>query len=88
MMLSPLLHLFGERTFMPDFSKLARFSPRCFVPDDFDPADWPQNETLYDKLIETNLATVSARMRDGTWSCGRALPARIMRWKADCGSAV
>ena len=45
---------------MPDFSRLARFSPRRFVPDDFDPADWPQNETLYDKLSETNLATVPA----------------------------
>jgi oligoendopeptidase F len=43
---------------MPDFSRLARYTPRRFVPDDFNPAAWPQLETLYDKLIEQNLTTV------------------------------
>ncbi len=45
---------------MPDFSRLTRFMPRQFVPDQFDAAAWPQIESLYDQLIETNLASVPA----------------------------
>jgi oligoendopeptidase F len=45
---------------MPDFSRLARFAARRFVPDAFNPADWSQLETLYDQLIEQNLATPDA----------------------------
>lgn len=60
---------------MPDFSRLTRHLPRQFVPADFNPADWPQIETLYDKLIETNLAdapTLEEFLRD--WNeLGRAL---------------
>ena len=45
---------------MPNFANLQRYEPRRFVPDDFNPADWPQIETLYDRLVEANLATVEA----------------------------
>ncbi len=45
---------------MPDFSQLPRYSARRFVPDEFDAAQWTQIETLYDQLIERDLANESA----------------------------
>jgi oligoendopeptidase F len=45
---------------MPDFANLQRYEPRRFAPDNLDPADWSQIETLYDRLVETNLATAAA----------------------------
>jgi oligoendopeptidase F len=43
---------------MPDFSRLTRYQPRQFVPERFNPANWPEIEALYDRLSEANLATV------------------------------
>jgi len=45
---------------MPDFSSLPRHVARRFVPDDFKAAAWPQIESLYDQLIERNLASQAA----------------------------
>ncbi len=45
---------------MPDFTKLPRHAPRQWVPDDFNPSDAAQIETLYDQLAEHNPATPDA----------------------------
>ena len=45
---------------MPDFYVLPRYGARRFVPEDFQAAEWPPIETLYDQLVERNLASVAA----------------------------